>query len=111
MLIAAVALVAGALVAPVADFSPVQLDRSAHLTVAAHLGDGPMGAAVRTVTSGQPAQTPGFGSVPGSVPDLLLTAAQLASLLLALVRVPSVRSQAARALPRRRGPPGLAFTD
>jgi len=111
LLVAAVALVTGALVGPVAHFSPAQLDRPAHLAVAAHLGDGPLGAVVLPPAGRQPAQTPGFGSVPGSAPELLLTAAVLTSLLLALVGVPSVRSRTARALPQRRGPPRLAFTD
>jgi hypothetical protein len=111
VLIAALALVAGAVVGPVARFSPVQLDRPAHLTVPAHLGDGALSAAVLTPASRQPAQTPGFRSVPGTASDLLLTSVLLASLLLALVRLPSVPSQASHALPQRRGPPGLAFTD
>jgi hypothetical protein len=111
MLVAAVALLAAAVAGPVAHFSPVQLESPAHLTVAAHLGDGASSVAVLTPASRQPAQAPWFGSAPGTAADLLLTAALLASLLLALVRVPLVPSQARRALPRRRGPPRLAFTD
>jgi hypothetical protein len=111
MLIAALALVAGAVVGPLPQFSPVQLDRPAHLALSADVGDGALSAAVLTPARGQRAQTPGFGSVPGTGPDLLLSSVLLASLLLALIRVPSVPSQAARALPQRRGPPVLAFTD
>lgn len=110
LLIAVLALVAGVVVGPAAQLSPVQLDRPAHLSAAAHLDDGAFGAAVVTPARARPAQTPGFWSVPGTAPDLLLTSVLLASLLLALVRVPPARPQAARALPRRRGPPVLAFT-
>jgi hypothetical protein len=110
LLVAAVALVAGAAVGSVAQSSPVQL-RPAHLTVAAHPGDGALGTALLPPASAHPARAPGLGSVPGSAPDLPLTAALLGSLLLAPVRVPACPLQAARALPQRRGPPSSALTD
>jgi hypothetical protein len=111
MLIAAVALLAGAVVGPDEQFSPEQLDRPAHLTVPAHVGYGAVSAAVLAPAGRQPAQTPGLGSVPATAPDPALAAALLASPLLARVSGRSVPSQAAVALPQRRGPPGLAFTD
>ena len=112
MLVAAMALLAAAVAGPaVAHFSAGHLQRPAHLVVGAHTGDGASSHAVLTPAGGQPAHAQWFGSAPSTAPDLLLTAALLASLLLALVRLMSGPPQAAGALPQRRAPPRLAFTD
>jgi hypothetical protein len=111
VLIAGMALLVIALVSSGSHSSAPQVQRPADLVVA-HLSKADITGLVPTRATGHPVQAPTW-SGPGIDADSaqLLGAALLASLLLALVRPTLPPSRSARALPRRRGPPKVAFVN
>jgi hypothetical protein len=106
VLIAAVALLVGALAVPLRHVSGTTLAGTTELVASAPLGD-PSSFIVPPPAPRQPAQVSTWlWSITGEhLPD----AALLASLLLAVVCLTGPLARLARALPPRRGPPTLAL--
>jgi len=105
------ALLVIALMGPGSQSSVPQMPRPADLVVA-HVTDADIAGVVPTRVTGQHVQMPTWsGSGLGVDSAQLLSAALLASLLLALVRLTPPPSQSALSLPRWRGPPQVALVN
>ena len=107
VLVAAMALLVGALAVPVGHVSGATLAGTTELVATAPLGDPTPSSVVPPPAPRQPAHvTTWLWSIGG---EHLPTAALLASLLLAVLCLTGPLARLARALPPRRGPPTLAF--